>query len=130
MIRDAATTFLTITADRDSVCAGDDTDPHHATFTVPATATVIEMLQAAWRVCPLASIAGGKATWVIEVGMPGRQVGVVAQEWEAPRLVVENGLAEALFADERRSVCFRYLAQRDPGQVFLALTTGSGESAD
>ena len=110
---------LHCTADRDSVCAGDDTESHRAAFDLPA-ATVRELVAAAMRACPLASIAGGRATWLVDVGTPARCVAVIAQEWVAPRLLVADVPAAALFGDGARLVHFRYHAQRDPQAAFDA----------
>lgn len=114
-----------VTVDRDSVSAGDDTDPHRTTFRLPPTATVGELLAAAWRACPLASIAGGRATWLIDVGAPAHCIGVMAQQWQAPRLLVGDVAAATLFAHGTRSVFFRYWAQSDPDAVFEALRSGA-----
>lgn len=113
--------LLTVVADRDSVCAGDDIDPHRATFVLPPTATVSELVAAARRACPLASIAGGQATWLIDVGVPARCIGVIAQQWPSPRFVVDDGSASTLFGDGARLVYFRYRLQADPDAVLQAL---------
>jgi hypothetical protein len=115
---------LLIHVDRDSVCAGDDAEPHSATCYVLPTASVSELIDAALSVCRLASIAGGRATWLIEVGVPGRCVGVVAQQWVAPRLLAPNAAITGLFVSAARSVYFRYWAQNDPDLVFEALRAG------
>jgi hypothetical protein len=57
----------------------------------------------------LASIAGGKATWVaIADGIP---VAVVAQQWNRPQML--EPIATAVPA----AVHFIYRAQEDPGRV-------------
>src|SRR5690606_32429053 len=61
------TSTIRITVDRDSVCAGDDVISHEAMFSIGSSCNVFELLSAALRACPLASIAGGQATWLIDV---------------------------------------------------------------
>ena len=114
------------TVDRDSVCAGDDSDPHSAVFATSAQATVAELVAQARRASPLASIAGGKATWLIDTDGPGKGcIGVIAQQWDEPRLLVpQDTTVAALFGQREASVFFRYWCQADPDQVFEALRTG------
>lgn len=85
----------------------------------------MELIDAALRVCRLASIAGGRATWLIEVGVSGRCIGVIAQQWVAPRLLVPDDAIASLFGSGAPSVYFRYRAQSDPDAVFEALRTGN-----
>jgi hypothetical protein len=118
-------TLLNFTVDRDSVCAGDDADPHQTMLTLPATATLQQLIAAARSVCPLASIAGGHATWLVEIGRPARCVAVIAQQWDEPRLLVADGIASEFGANGPCSLYFRYGAQRDPQAVFDALRAGA-----
>ncbi len=113
-----------VTVDRDSVSAGDDAEPHRTLFALPPAASVSDLLVAARRACPLASIAGGCATWLVDIGTPARCIGVIAQHWPAARLVVPDGPAGALFGDGPRLVYFRYWLQSDPEAVFDALLRG------
>jgi len=83
---------LRIKADRDSVCAGDDCESHDRIFAAPLHATVADLVDLATAVCPLASISGGLATWVVEAGgYGGRPLAVIAQQWPAPRWLVAPG---------------------------------------
>lgn len=116
---------LTITADRDSVCAGDDCISHQASFSIAASCNALEVLAAAWRVCPLAGIAGAQATWLIDV--IGRQgpIGVMAQQWDAPKLLIPpNATAQDLFnGTTTPSLYFRYWCQSNPDALFEAIRT-------
>lgn len=110
--------------DRDSVAAGDDAESHERAVDLRADATVGEFLDLIRSAGYLASIAGGRATWLVEVGgAGGRCVGVVAQEWEAPRLTVPAATPIAsLLAGA--TVHFRYWCQADPEAVFEAVAAG------
>ncbi len=114
---------LTVNVDRDSVAAGDDADPHAVVVTVPVASNVAELVAACLRGCPLASISGDKATWLIDVG--GTCVGVIAQQWPRPQFVVPEDLSLThLFAGRSQNVHFRYWNQVDPDAVFVALRDG------
>jgi hypothetical protein len=116
------------TVDRDSVCAGDDTEPHSAVFATNSQCTVAELLAQARRASPLASIAGGKATWLIDTEGPGQGcIGVIAQQWDEPRLLVpQDATVASLFGQHEPRIYFRYWCQADPQQVFEALRAGTG----
>lgn len=114
---------LEIVVDRDSVCAGDDVDSHARVLSVPAASTLRELLASLERDRFLPGIAGGQATWVITVHE--RPVGVIAQQWPAPELVVpsEETLAR-LFESEPPMLKLAYWAQRDPMLVLSAIRAG------
>jgi hypothetical protein len=57
---------MQILLDRDSVCMGDDTDPHHRTLDVDPDRTLGSVLSQALREYRLASVAG-EVSWVAEV---------------------------------------------------------------
>ena len=117
---------IQITADRDSVCAGDDCDSHEAKFLVAATCSAQELLVVAWQACPLAGIAGGRATWLIDVASSENCIGVMAQQWLKPKLLVppETTAAE-LFNGREQSLYFRYWCQSDPDAVLEAVRSGT-----
>jgi len=121
-----ASELLSVTVDRDSVCAGDDCVSHAARFDIPGSASVLELLSAAWRASPLAGITGGRATWLIDAGGHGTHcIGVMAEQWPAPKLTIPTTTtAEELFAGQPRALHFRYWCQSDPAAVFEALATG------
>ena len=96
-----------ITADRDSVCAGDDIESHDRPFTVPLYASVPELIRLATNACRLPSISGGKATWIVEAGgYGGKPIAVIAQQWEEPRLLVPVTTTVQSIFDEHKLILF------------------------
>jgi len=114
------------TVDRDSVCAGDDCESHAASFLTSSSVSAIEFLQEALRASPLAGIAGGQATWLIDTAGAGQAcIGVIAEQWARPRLLIdEQTSVEKLFGERAATVYFRYLCQASPEAVFEALRAG------
>ncbi|MES2461968.1 MAG: hypothetical protein V4671_15395 [Armatimonadota bacterium] len=113
--------------DRDSVCAGDDTEPHQTDLRISPSATIADLLALVAQRHYLASISGGKATWLIEVpGLPKSVIGVAAQQWNAPRLLIPSATPlSVLFPTDRKpSLFFRYWLQSDPDLVFSHLQAG------
>lgn len=118
---------IKIVVDRDSVCAGDDCDPHVQSFPVSAATTIGDFLQLIERSHYLASIQGGKATWLIDCASnkERRCIGVIAQQWAAPKLLVPpNTLLVDLLAGPELKLHFRYWAQADPATVFACVQSG------
>lgn len=116
------TSTIQITAGRDSVCAGDDVVSHEASFSVASSCDVLALLRAAWQACPLAGVAGGQATWLIDVPDANNCIGVAAQQWHQPKLLISPDTpVEELFRGKERSLYFRYWCQSDPDIVFHAL---------
>ena len=115
------------TADRDSVCAGDDCESHERPFAIAPEATVAEVIDAALGACALASISGGNATWIVRAGgYDGTPIAVVAQQWSAPRLLVSGTqTAGQLFSAREKAIFFRYWCQADPEAVHEALANGN-----
>ena len=106
---------------RDSVCAGDDCDaPHEIERVLPLAATLAEFTAEFLDKRYLATISGGKATWVLEGRGP---LAVYAQQWASPRFLVEPTmpLADAALPDGKPSLRFRYRTQEDPEIVFQTL---------
>lgn len=113
---------IQITADRDSVCAGDDCDSHRATFSIAASSNILEVLAAAWHACPLADISEGQATWLIDVAGSESPIGVMAQQWHQPRLLIHPETSAAdLFKGKEPSLYFRYCCQSNPDAVLEAI---------
>ena len=95
---------------RDSVCMGDDVDaPHEQTLEIAGNQSPEAILREVIRRYPLASIAGGKATWVCKVA--GKPVAVIAQQWKEP----EFRTLPAGIPDETR-IHFTYHSQQPPEQ--------------
>jgi len=106
---------LRIELTRDSVCAGDDCDaPHAERFTLPSPLPLLETLGLIKASRYLASIAGGRATWVAI--LDGEPIGVVAQQWDSPRIY--PGCETRPIRDGAR-LDFAYRAQEDPEETFL-----------
>ena len=77
---------MAIVIRRDSVAMGDDADAPHEWVVpgqpdVPLAAVVEPIVHARY----LASVAGGRATWIVEGERP---LAVLAQQWDAPRRLV------------------------------------------
>lgn len=71
---------------RDSVAMGDDVDaPHERVVPLEDHASIGAVVEAMLRTPYLASIVGGRATWIVEGARP---LAVVAQQWAAPRWLV------------------------------------------
>ncbi|WP_394821784.1 hypothetical protein [Pendulispora albinea] len=100
---------------RDSVAMGDDADaPHREVLEVSDGATLADAVAEVLRRPYLARIRGGKATWLI-VRAPA-VLAVVAEQWSAPRWLDDPQ------APAPSSLHFRYLAQRDPDQVYASFS--------
>lgn len=117
---------LFISVDRDSVCAGDDCVSHSAVISIAGACPVSNLLEHAWNACPLASISGNEATWLIDIGGDAQFcIGVMAQQWRQPRLTIAcDTTTAALFQNQAPYLYFRYWCQVDPELVFDSLQSG------
>ena len=117
---------LVASVDRDSVCAGDDCEAHAASFATDAGATLKDFVTQALRAAPLASISGGEATWLIDTDGPGRGcIGVIAQQWQAPRFLTDStATVQGHFGARAPTLYFRYWCQASPEAVYSALLLG------
>lgn len=118
---------IRLKVDRDSVCAGDDCVSHEVSIVVAPESTFIEVLKAAQKACPLVGISGGKATWLIDTeGYDKGCVGVIAQQWTEPKLLISSNTAAVnIWGSAEGSLNFRYWCQASPDAVFEAIKTGS-----
>ncbi|MER5867512.1 hypothetical protein [Kitasatospora sp. NPDC002040] len=110
---------------RDSVAMGDDVDaPHEASMELPDGTPLREAVAAVVvEGRYLALIAGGRASWILTgagVGA-GAAIAVVAQQWDEPRFLVPADLAPVSSDDGAVHWHFRYLAQRDPEDIYREL---------
>lgn len=113
---------------------GDDAVSHRRQYEFNPASTVGQLLAA---IRPDASIAGGRATWLVVLGTPGADastpaepVGVYAQEWAATRLFGSSEQPLTAFAvGDELTVFFRYLAQVDPQTAFDRYRAGGTLSA-
>ncbi|MCG6497754.1 hypothetical protein [Kitasatospora sp. A2-31] len=113
---------------RDSVAMGDDVwAPHAAVREVPDDASVQDVLDAVRGTGYLASIAGGRATWIAETA-DGTALAVVAQQWPAARPLAAGQGPIAGLADAGGVVRlhFAYRMQADPEAEHRRLTTDRG----
>ena len=118
---------LIVKVSRDSVCAGDDMYAHEAKFLTKDNISLAQIIEQAIKACPLASISGGKATWVIcAPEMKSKYIGVIAQEWKEPKFVVASETnAEIFFGSKEIKIDFVYWCQVNPSEVFEAVENGS-----
>ena len=117
--------LIELEVDRDSVCAGDDCQSHMALLSVSAETALIEVLKLAQKACSLAVIAGGNATWLIDtLGYGKGCVGVVAQQWAAPKLITEQNISAGQIWNGKGTLFFRYWCQSNPNAVFEAIKSG------
>jgi hypothetical protein len=112
---------MLIDARRDSVANGDDR--RIGPFDLPPETSLAAAVAHLREEGFLATIRGGKATWTLEAG--DKTLAVVAQQWTEPRFLVDPARPITEFASETGEVTltFRYYKQRDPAQIFKALTT-------
>jgi hypothetical protein len=117
--------LIELEVDRDSVCAGDDCQSHIALLSVSAETALIEVLKLAQKACSLAVIAGGNATWLIDTQGYGKGcIGVVAQQWAAPKLITEQNISAGQIWNGKGTLFFRYWCQSNPSAVFEAIKSG------
>ncbi len=118
---------MKIEVDRDSVAAGDDIESHSVFIEVREDISIENLIESAKRACPLASIYGGKATWIIYAGAYHERkcIGVSAQQWSDDRLLVSKKLSvKSVFEGIEQKLKFYYWVQNDPNEVFETLYQG------
>lgn len=109
---------------RDSVAAGDDVDaPHELKLTPRVNESLDSLVTRIIQSKYLASIVGGKATWILKSGE--RALAVVAQQWPAPSFLVPAEVAaRSYLSGGECDLEFIYWCQVDPGRVFDCLDNG------
>ncbi len=112
---------MMIRVDRDSVAMGDDVRPHDETIDLPGETSLADVVAHLLERRFLASIASGRATWIL-VG--DRPLAVVAQQWDEPRFLVDGSRPIRSFGAGGVSLRFRYWKQHDPDGVFEELAAG------
>jgi len=112
---------------RDSVCEGDHCDgPRELALTVrdeSLRSFTARLVDASY----LASVAGGRATWIIQTdSRAGHPLGVLAQQWSQPRFLVaaDSPVIDYIERDAPPHLYFRYWCQVDPERVFACLQCG------
>ena len=114
-----------LTSWRDSVHAGDDVDaPHEIRLPISDDESLENVIRRIVSSNYLASISGGKATWIVESG--SRALGVVAQQWPTARFLVaaDNNVRSFLSSNTGCHLNFIYWCQVDPDHVFECLQDG------
>ena len=105
----------------------DDCDaPHELALGVADNESLREVVRM-FRTSYPASIAGGRATWILEAGGRGdRALAVLAQQWWRPRFLVEPDAAVSTYIqpDARPHLHLKYWCQADPKKVFDCLQRG------
>jgi hypothetical protein len=119
-------TDLTIRLDRDSVHAGDDMEPHVELLRVGEEMSIGGLLGQIQKAGFLPSISGGEATWIVKSSAdPDRPIGVVAQQWSEPGLLVPSRASlREHFGPSEPSLFFSYWCQANPHLVLAALRDG------
>lgn len=109
---------------RDSVAAGDDVDaPHELKIASHGDESLDSLVTRIIQAKYLASIVGGKATWILKSGE--RALAVVAQQWPAPSFLVPADVsARSYLSGGECDLEFVYWCQVDPARVFDCLATG------
>ncbi|GAA1666484.1 hypothetical protein GCM10009830_10170 [Glycomyces endophyticus] len=110
---------MNVNVDRSSVAMGDDVYPHAETVDLPESSTIAEAVAYLRQRKFLAQIAGGRATWVLEVN--GRPTAVVAQQWAEPKFITEPGERLGSLGTEV-ALMFKYRAQIDPDDLYDTLS--------
>jgi hypothetical protein len=110
---------MIINVDRSSVEVGDDVSPHAMRVDLSESSTIAEAVAYLRQRKFLAPIAGGRATWVLEVN--GRPAAVIAQQWPEPKFAVDPSTSLGSLGSEV-SLMFRYRAQIDPDDLFDTLS--------
>lgn len=115
--------MLVIAIDRDSVHAGDDLSRHASSITLDPSATLRALFEAIRTMHYLPSISGDDASWIICAS--GKQMGVLAQQWSAPKLTVPiESLLKQVFGDHEPRLFFKYGGQSDPDVLFSRIEAG------
>jgi hypothetical protein len=106
---------MIVKVDRSSVAMGDDARPHAKTLDLPEASTIAEAVAYLRIQKYLAPIAGGRATWVLEVN--GKPAAVIAQQWAEPKFAIDPSDTLGSFGKEV-SLTFKYRAQIDPDDLY------------
>ncbi|WP_324671877.1 hypothetical protein [Hymenobacter sp. GOD-10R] len=111
---------MTILLTRDPVASSDDLLEHR--FIVPSNITLADILQIVLAQRYLATIAGGKATWVAH--LQEKPIAVLAQQWQQPVLLSDQ--LPLLDNTDLIRLHLRYYNQQDPEEVLSRLRSSRG----
>jgi hypothetical protein len=102
--------MLVLAVDRDSVHPGDDLISHANSVRLDPTATLRIALGAIQTMHYLPGISGDEVSWIICAS--DQPIGVLAQQWEAPKLVVPiESLVTQFFGGDEPFLFFKYRCQ-------------------
>ncbi len=111
--------ILELRLERGSVCAGDDCDaPHTQILSFVESATIHDVVTRILKINYLASIAGGRATWVV-LGKSNIPVAVLTQQWRIPRFLVDANAVFTKYIEGK--IHIQYRQQVSPDDVFEEL---------
>jgi hypothetical protein len=112
---------LKVNLNRDSVCAGDDCDSHRIELEFDAKATIRDLVKRIKKSNYLASITGGKATWILMNA--GNEIAVLAQQWgDAKCFLPEATLLSDLHSHDNQMFFFvKYLGQLPPDSIYIEI---------
>ena len=109
---------------RDSVAAGDDVDaPHEIKIMVENDESIETTLEKILATHYLASIQGGKATWIVVGKNP---LAVIAQQWSKPHFLVTSSAhtEDLIEVTKKYQLEFRYWCQVEPNEVVASIEQG------
>lgn len=110
---------MIVNVDRSSVAMGDDIYSHDEAVDLSESSTIAEAVASLRVRGYLPSIAGGRATWLLEVN--GRPAAVIAQQWPEPKFAVDPSDTLGSFGGPV-SLMFKYRAQIDPDDLYSTLS--------
>jgi hypothetical protein len=110
-----------ILINRESVCMGDDCENHELKIKINESTTLRELIINLINMRYLASIAGGKAVWVLKFHT--QLLAVIAQEWNKPQYLVNANIKvyDLLNTCDKPELFFEYLMQINPNIVYQKL---------
>jgi hypothetical protein len=107
---------------RDSVCMGDDMESHEVKMEINESTKLCELILKIIEMRYLASIGGGKATWVLKYN--NELLAIIAQEWREPKYLVnkEKKIYNLIGVCNKPEIYFEYILQENPDMVFEKLS--------
>ncbi len=108
--------ILKIRLERDSVHAADD--EHSKILSLKESTSLGEVISHILKIHYLASISGGKATWIVK-GTANTPLAVLAQQWGTPRFVVDENAPFAKYVGDK--IHIEYRQQTPPDDVYEEL---------
>ena len=112
---------------RCSVCAADDVDaPHSRPVVLSDMLPIRHFVEAVVDSDYLPRIAGGNATWILELDGP---IAVIAQQWSHSKFLIdpETPIRSVLAGRKQASAHLRYHSQSDPDAEFESLRKAEQE---